>query len=33
MSEAALREALKKIMEQVGASSPADMGKVMGIAT
>jgi len=33
MSEAALKEALKKIIEQVGASSPADMGKVMGMAT
>lgn len=33
MSEAALKEALKKIIEQVGASSPADMGKVMGVAT
>jgi len=33
MSEAELKEELKKIIEQVGASSPADMGKVMGIAT
>lgn len=33
MNEAELREALKKIIEQVGASSPADMGKVMGVAT
>lgn len=33
MSETELREALKKIIEQAGASSPADMGKVMGIAT
>ena len=33
MSEADLKEALKKIIEQVGASSPADMGKVMGVAT
>jgi uncharacterized protein YqeY len=33
MNEAELKEALKQIMEQVGASSPADMGKVMGIAT
>jgi len=33
MDEAELKEELKKIIEQVGASSPADMGKVMGIAT
>jgi uncharacterized protein YqeY len=33
MSEAELKEELKKIIEQVGASSPADMGKVMGVAT
>ncbi|HEX5153601.1 MAG TPA: GatB/YqeY domain-containing protein [Parafilimonas sp.] len=33
MSEAELQEALQKIMEQVGAAGPADMGKVMGIAT
>ena len=33
MSEADLKEALKKIIEQVGASSPADMGKVMGVAS
>ena len=33
MDEAELKEALKKIIEQVGASSPAGMGKVMGIAT
>ena len=33
MSEAELKEALKKIIEEVGASSPADMGKVMGVAT
>jgi uncharacterized protein YqeY len=33
MSEAELKDELKKIIEQVGASSPADMGKVMGIAT
>lgn len=32
MDEAELKEALKKIIEQAGASSPADMGKVMGIA-
>ena len=33
MDEAELKDELKKIIEQVGASSPADMGKVMGIAT
>lgn len=33
MSEAELKETLKKIIEQVGASSPADIGKVMGAAT
>lgn len=33
MSEAELREALKNIIAQTGASSPADMGKVMGAAT
>lgn len=33
MSETELKEALKKIIEQVGAISPADMGKVMGVAT
>lgn len=33
MSEAALKDELKKIIEQVGVLSPADMGKVMGIAT
>jgi uncharacterized protein YqeY len=33
MSEAELTEALKKIIEEVGAASPADMGKVMGAAT
>jgi uncharacterized protein YqeY len=33
MSEAELNDELKKIIEQVGASSPADMGKVMGVAT
>lgn len=32
MSEADLQEALKAIIAQVGASSPADMGKVMGVA-
>jgi len=33
MSEEELKEALQKIIEQVGASTPADMGKVMGAAT
>ena len=33
LSEAELNDALKKIIEEVGASSPADMGKVMGVAT
>jgi uncharacterized protein YqeY len=33
MSEADLKEAIKVIITQVGASSPADMGKVMGVAT
>ena len=33
MNEPELNEALKKIIEKVGASSPADMGKVMGVAS
>jgi len=33
MSAAELKDELKKIIEHVGASSAADMGKVMGIAT
>lgn len=33
MSEAELVEAVKEIIASVGASSPADMGKVMGAAT
>lgn len=33
MSEAELKDALSKIIETVGANSPADMGKVMGVAT
>jgi uncharacterized protein YqeY len=33
MDEAELKEALKKIIEEAGASSPSDMGKVMGVAT
>ncbi len=33
LSEEELSAELKKIIETVGASSPADMGKVMGVAT
>lgn len=33
MSEDEIREALKKIISQLGASSPSDIGKVMGVAT
>ncbi len=33
MSPEELTEAIKAIMAQVGASTPADMGKVMGVAT
>jgi Uncharacterized conserved protein len=33
MSPEELEKALKEIITQVGASSPADMGKVMGVAT
>ena len=33
LSMAELKEALKKIMNDVGAQSPQDLGKVMGIAT
>lgn len=33
MSEEELREVIKGIIEQVGAKSAADMGKVMGVAT
>ncbi len=33
LSEAELKEALSVIITQVDASSPADMGKVMGVAT
>lgn len=33
MSPQALKEALVKIIADTGASSPADMGKVMGVAT
>ncbi|MFM8740406.1 MAG: GatB/YqeY domain-containing protein [Cytophagales bacterium] len=33
LSEAGVEAELKKIIEQVGAKSPQDMGKVMGTAT
>ncbi len=33
LSEAELNEALAAIIASVGATSPADMGKVMGVAT
>ncbi|GAA4310592.1 GatB/YqeY domain-containing protein [Compostibacter hankyongensis] len=33
MDEAALRESLKQIIAETGAATPADMGKVMGVAT
>ena len=33
MTEAELKEALTEIIAETGASSPADMGKVMGAAT
>ena len=33
MSEAELRTAITGIIAATGASSPADMGKVMGVAT
>lgn len=33
MDENELREALKTIISQVGATAPSDMGKVMGAAT
>lgn len=33
MGEAEIRAAVSQIISQVGAKSPADMGKVMGIAT
>jgi uncharacterized protein YqeY len=33
MSEEELRNALKEIIATTGASSPADMGKVMGVAS
>lgn len=33
LSEAEVEDRLKEIIAQVGASSPSDMGKVMGVAT
>jgi uncharacterized protein YqeY len=33
MSEEEVRAAISKIITETGASSPADMGKVMGVAT
>lgn len=33
MGEAELRDALKVLISEVGASGPGDMGKVMGVAT
>lgn len=33
LSEAEIKEALGKIITETGASSPADMGKVMGVAS
>lgn len=33
LSEAEIREAVAAIITQIGATSPADMGKVMGIAS
>lgn len=33
MSEGELKAEVKSIIEQVGAKTPADMGKVMGVAT
>jgi len=33
LSEAEIKEALEKIIAETGASSPADMGKVMGVAS
>ena len=33
MDDAELRDSIKNIIESVGATSPADMGKVMGAAT
>lgn len=33
LDEAAIKEAVSKIIAETGASSPADMGKVMGVAS
>ena len=33
LSESELKESLRKIIAETGASSPADMGKVMGAAS
>ncbi|HET9057223.1 MAG TPA: GatB/YqeY domain-containing protein [Chitinophagaceae bacterium] len=33
LSMAELKEAIQKVIAETGASSPADMGKVMGVAT
>jgi uncharacterized protein YqeY len=33
MSDEELLKIIKSIIERVGAKSPADMGKVMGVAT
>ena len=33
ISEEEIKAAIAQIISQVGASSPADMGKVMGVAT
>ena len=33
LTDAELREAVSKIIAETGASSPADMGKVMGVAS
>jgi len=33
LSEAELKEAVSKIIAETGAASPADMGKVMGVAS
>lgn len=33
MNEAAIKEAVSKIIASTGANSPADMGKVMGVAS
>lgn len=33
LSASELKDAIKKIVDETGASSPADMGKVMGVAS